>query len=288
MYRTPVRALAAIALAAAQLFSAGQVSAQAVSLTTTTWLPGPDSAGMSTFSGTVDQPPSARTGQLTGWVVDTTAQGWSGVDTIQVWNGLMDAGGQQISTAILQVNRPDVATSLGNPYFASSGFAASVPPTTLTSGDILYIYAHTPNKGWWYQQVLSSGSAAGYAAGPRVDVESPTTLATVHSNAAFTIRGSAYDPTADPSKGSGVDRVQIYLNGDRKTGVYIGDATLGLYDQHEDQLGHPNAGFQLTFQPNSWIPTVTDNQITQLTIYAHSSMTGSETSVQSSIVITIP
>ena len=151
-----------------------------MSLTSTTiWLPGPDGSGDSTYSGTVDQPQSAASSQLTGWVVDTTAQGWSGIDQVQVWNGLMGSGGQMISNAILQVNRPDVAASLGNPYFAASGYSASIPPTTWTSGNILYIYAHTPSKGWWYQQVLSSGSAASFAAGPRLDIETPTTLATV-------------------------------------------------------------------------------------------------------------
>jgi hypothetical protein len=289
MFRTTLRALAASLLVAAQLLlTTGPASAQAVSLTTTTWLPGPNGVGLSTISGTVDQPQNATTGQLTGWVVDTTAQGWSGIDTIQIWNGLMEAGGQMIGPAVLQVNRPDVADSLGNPYFAASGFSASVPASTFTSGNTLYVYAHTPDKGWWYQQVLSSGSAAGFAAGPRIDIETPNPLATVHSNATYTVRGTAFDPLADPAKGTGVDRVQVYLNGDRKSGVYIGDATLGVYDSYSAKLGQPNAGFQLTFQPNSWIETPIDNTITQLTIYAHSSVTGQETSRQVSIIISVP
>ncbi|HEY1298460.1 MAG TPA: hypothetical protein VGJ60_35705 [Chloroflexota bacterium] len=288
MNRIAVRALAGLCLLAAQLLLVLPASAQAVSLTTTTWLPGPNSTGLSTLSGTVDQPQSATKGQLNGWVVDTTAAGWSGIDAVQVWNGLMDAGGQPISNAVIQLNRPDVAASLGNPYFASSGFAANVPPATLASGGIMYIYAHTPDKGWYYAEVLSSGSAAGFAAGPRLDVETPTALATVHSNAAYTIRGTAYDPLADPSKGTGVDRVQVYLDGDRKTGTYIGDATLGLYDQFSQQAGQPNAGFQLTFQPNSWMPSITDDQLAKLAIYAHSSVSDSESSVQRSIVISVP
>jgi hypothetical protein len=287
MHRTLLRALASGSLVAAQLLFASQASAQAVSLTTTIWLPGPDNAGLSTLSGTVDQPQSATSAQLSGWVVDTSAQGWSGIDTVQVWNGPKDSGGQQISTAVIQQNRPDVAASLGNPYYASSGFTAAVPTTTFGSGNILYIYAHTPDKGWWYTQVFSTGSAA-FIGGPRLDVETPTPLATVHSNAAYTIRGSAYDPLADPSKSTGVDRVQVYLNGDRKSGIYIGDATLGLYDKFTQPAGQENAGFQLSFQPNSWMASITDNQITQLTIYAHSSVTGNESSEQQSIVISVP
>ncbi|HEY2593051.1 MAG TPA: hypothetical protein VGK33_04040, partial [Chloroflexota bacterium] len=188
MFRTPLRALAAGLLVAAQLLSVGQASAQAVSLTSTSiWLPGPDGSGDSTFSGAVDQPQNATSSLLTGWVVDTTAQGWSGIDQVQVWNGPMGAGGQMIGSAILQVNRPDVAASLGNPYFASSGYSAGVPSTTWSGSNILYIYAHTPSKGWWYSQVFATGSAAGYAAGPRLDIETPTVLATVHANSAYTI-----------------------------------------------------------------------------------------------------
>lgn len=289
MHRTALRVLATGVLVAAQLaFTTGPASAQAVSLTTTSWLPGPDGVGLSTISGTVDQPQSATAGQLTGWVVDTTAEGWSGIDAVEIWNGLREAGGQMVATAILQINRPDVAASLGNPFFAASGFSAGVPATTFSGGNVLYVYAHTPDKGWWYQQVLSSASAAGFAAGPRLDIETPTPLATVHSNAAYTIRGTAFDPLADSSSGTGVDRVQVYLNGDRKSGVSIGDARLGVFDQHAANLGRPNAGFELTFQPNSWIDTVIDNTIVQLTIYAHSSVTGKETSQQVSIIISIP
>jgi hypothetical protein len=289
MIRTSLRALAAALLVAAQLSSAGQVSAQAVSLTTTSiWLPGPDGSGTSTYSGSVDQPQSAASNQLTGWVVDTTAQGWSGIDQVQVWNGPMGAGGQMLANAVVQVNRPDVGASLGNAYYAASGYSASIPASTWGSGDILYVYAHTPSKGWWYEQVFASGSAAGFAAGPRLDIEMPTSLATVHDNSAYTIRGTAYDPLADPSKGTGVDRVAVYLNGDRKTGIYIGDATLGLYDKFSQQQGQDNAGFALSFQPNSWMQVGSDNQITQLTVYAHSSVTGSETSAQTSIIITTP
>jgi hypothetical protein len=239
------------------------------------------------------------------------ADGWTGIDKVQIWDGLMDAGGQLIGDAVLQRNRPDIADTLGNPYYASSGFTATVPSTTFANGDVhqvaharalpLYVYAHGPDKGWWYEQVWASGStpapsgnpaptAAGSAAsaGPRLDIQFPTDQATVHSSAIYTIRGTAYDPLADSSKGTGIDRVQVYLNGDRKSGVYLGDATLGLYDKFTHQVGQDNAGFELKFQPNSWLQIGSDNQVTQLTIYAHSTVSNSEASAQKSIVITVP
>jgi len=84
--------------------------------------------------------------------------------------------------------------------------------------------------------------------------------------------------------------VQVYLNGDRQSGIYIGDATLGVPDKFSAAAGaqFANAGWQLTFETSSWLTTGTDNTTTQMFVYAHSSVTGQETQVQTSIVITIP
>src|SRR5262249_26612161 len=149
-----------------------------------------------------------------------------------IWNGLMEAGGQQIGHAILQQNRPDVAAALGNPYFATSGYAAAVPLSTFASSPVLYVYAHTPARGWWYQQVLAGGGAMTFKPGPRLEVEVPTAMATVHSNSAYAMHGFAFDPAASPQQGAGIDRVQVYLNGDRNSGVHIGDAKLGSFDKY--------------------------------------------------------
>jgi hypothetical protein len=112
----------------------------------------------------------------------------------------------------------------------------------------------------------------------------------VHANAPYTIRGTAYDPTASPTQGTGVDRVQVYLNGDRQSGIFIGDATLGQLDQFSAQAGpqFSNAGWSLQFQPNSWFDTVIDNTEVQMTVYARSSVTGQEMERQISIIVSIP
>jgi hypothetical protein len=271
-------AFAALALASAP------AHAQSTSVTPLGWLAGPDGSGP-TPSGTVDQPKDST--HLTGWVVDTSAQGWSGIDDVQVWNGPMNLGGQQIGHATIQLDRPDVAAALGNPYWSASGFSVTLPANTLGSTSV-YVYAHTPAKGWWYQQVLSTASVVLPAAGPRLEVEVPTPLATVNSNAPYVARGFAFDPTAQ--QGTGIDRVQLYLNGDRTSGIYIGDAALGSYDKYAAATNpqFANAGWQLTFQPNSWLPNITDDQFVKLTVYAHSSVTGAEQQSQTTIVVSIP
>jgi hypothetical protein len=121
-----------------------------------------------------------------------------------------------------------------------------------------------------------------------VDIEMPTPLGTVHSSSTYTIRGSAFDPAA--TQGTGVDRVQVYLNGDRSSGVYIGDAKLGDFDKYTAATSpqFANAGWDLTFTPASWLQVGSDNQVTQLTVYAHSSVTGQEGQTDTSIVISVP
>lgn len=125
---------------------------------------------------------------------------------------------------------------------------------------------------------------------PVLQIQTPTALATVHSTRPFTARGFAYDAAASPAQGAGIDRVQLYLDGDRKTGLYIGDATLGSFDQFANTAGtqFARAGWQLTFQVSSWMPSVSDNQFVNLTIYAHSSVTGAETMARTTLVISVP
>jgi hypothetical protein len=280
------------ALLSAWLLAPLPVAAQTVPTSTSVWLPGPDGSGAPTYSGAVDQSPFTNAGQLAGWVVDTSAQGWSGIDDIVVWNGLMGAGGQQVTRADIQISRPDVAASLNNAFWANSGYSALVPASALSIGASLYVYAHTPDKGWWYLQLSQpvAGVSSPFVARPTLQVQLPTPLGTVHSAQPFTMRGYAFDPSASSTQGTGVDRVEVYLNGDRATGVFIGDATLGQTNAQAAASGgqFATAGWQLTFQANSWLTIMSDNQITRLTVYAHSSVTGREAEAQTSIIISVP
>jgi hypothetical protein len=274
------------------LYLAGAVGvgAQQVTVSTLGWVPGPGGVGDTTISGAVDQPSSTTANVLTGWVVDTTAQGWSGIDDVQIFNGLMDGGGHLVAHPVFQLNRPDVASSLNNAYWAASGWSASIPNGATGVGAVLYVYAHTPAKGWWYQQAILNVPFAGSQPAPRLDVELPTPLATVHDKSPYTMRGSAYDPLAGPGQGTGVDRVQVYLNGDRQSGIYIGDAQPGVFDNFAARAGpqFANAGWQLTFQTSSWLDTQTDNSLVPMTVYARSSLTDEEAKVSTTIVISLP
>jgi hypothetical protein len=261
------------------------------------WQPGPDASGDDTYTGSIDLPsngssqPAMGSVQLSGWVVDTTAQGWSGIDDVQVWDQPMNLGGHLIAHSTIQTSRPDVAAALNNPAWTASGFDATVPPSTLAPGlATLYVYAHTPSKGWWYTQTDFFLSGSPFAFDPRLDLKTPTPLASLHANAPFTVSGTAIDRNASPSQGTGVDRVEVYLNGDRKTGIFLGDATLGIADPSTVSFGAQfvKGGWQLQFQPASAMPSVADNQMVPLTVYAHSAVTGTETSTATQILIELP
>ena len=264
----------------------------------TFWLPGPNASGdASAYAGAIDQPVAGQTVtafrplEISGWAVDTSAQGWSGIDAVEVWDGPMDLGGHKVASAAIQLNRPDVAAALGNPFFAGSGFSATVPPGSLPQGPAFwYLYVHTPSKGWWYTQPEFVVGQPGFFADPRLELEQPTMLAVLHGAQPFTVRGYAIDRNATPDQGIGVDRVEVYFNGDREHGLLIGRVT----PDQPNTLAAANggqfakAGFSVTFQPTSWIPSLMDNQFTSIVVYAHSSVSGREAQVQRQILIELP
>jgi hypothetical protein len=264
----------------------------------TFWLPGPNAVGdASSYAGAIDQPVAGQTVaalrplDISGWVVDTSAQGWSGIDAVEVWDGPMDLGGHKVASATIQLNRPDVASAMGNPFFAASGFSATVPAGSLPQGPAFwYVYAHTPSKGWWSTPAEFVVGLPGYFGDPRLELEQPTVLAVLHGAQPFTVRGYAIDRNATPDQGIGVDRVEVYFNGDRGHGLLIGRVTPDQPNSLAAANGgqFANAGFSVTFQPTSWIPSLMDNQFTSIVVYAHSSVSGREAEVQRQIMIELP
>ena len=127
----------------------------------TSWSAGPGAMGSSTYVGRVETP---RVGQIvntgngllvSGWVADATAQGWAGIDGVEVWSGDKASGGTMLGTGSVALPRPDIADIIGG-NFMNSGFSMVVPTSawaTLPAGNVdLRLYVHTPNKGWWYRE----------------------------------------------------------------------------------------------------------------------------------------
>lgn len=240
------------------------------------WTPGPDATGDNTIVGFIDSPQSGATltpnadVYVQGWVVDTSATGWSGVDDVQVYLGQADQGGVLVAHAAMGVRRDDVASAFGNPYWATSGFTLSFAQSGFSIGsNMLTIYAHTPNKGSWYTQVQVQVPAPPdrpYADDPLLIVRSVVPSSGVneldidHSVSAVTIAGYAIDRNMPTSLqlgvgGSGVSVVQFYLDGPRNGGgAFLGNATLNQQNREATGFGQRflNSGWQMTVHPTDF------------------------------------
>lgn len=240
------------------------------------WSPGPNALGDSTLAGFIDQPASGATVRagapfhVGGWVVDTAAEGWAGIDGVQVLQG-----DRVLVNGSVAANRPDVGAALGNPFFSASGFDAVVPGNALSAGPAtLTIAAHTPGKGTWTRQVnvnVSGSAPAQPTTGLVLQVLQPPDMGNVIGNYNGTIYGVAYDTRTRAELGTGVDRVQVYLDGERGLAgsQYIGDAKLNGTSWSLD-----------------WAPTKYNHvQHHILWVYARSNVTGEEKLVQEEINI---
>ncbi len=142
------------------------------------WSPGPSAVGASTLDGYVDEPGTHVTVavgapvKVAGWVVDTTAQGWAGIDEVHVYAGRAGEGGTFLTKGSVGQPRPDVAAAKGNGFWSGAGFTATISAGVLQPGArMLSVYAHTPSRGWWFKEVpvhvvqASFGSPADRAMG---------------------------------------------------------------------------------------------------------------------------
>jgi len=248
----------AVALAGAlALAAAAPVFAQQPPGMTNTWQPGPNASGDDTYQGSIDTPANGasitldRLMTLSGWFVDTTAQGWTGADDLQVFLGTMDSG-TLLGHATLGFPRPDVAAALNNPFWSASGWSAVVDPGVLALGpNTLNLYVHTPSKGWWFTQlsvhVSTTGCVVGApvpAGGPIVNVSAPVDGERISDRLGnYRITGTARDRVAGPQA---IDRVQVWLNGEQNTdkATFIGDADI-----------FPDGSWEIDFSPSQSTPS---------------------------------
>jgi len=233
------------------------------------WQPGPGAALDNTYAGFVDVPssggtvPGSGSFAVAGWFVDSSAQGWAGADDVQVWLGSMDGGGSMLAKALFAQSRPDVAAALGNPFFAASGFVATINGASVPAGSqTLNVYAHTPGKGWWFRGMNVNGGGSGTstaapapAAGgtPTLSITNPIEAQNVSTKSDYTINGKA-------SPGAAID---VWINGERNT-------------HYATELGTTTAAgdgsWSLTF-----IPTHFPSTHSNLYVYAKDASSGVET-----------
>ena len=247
----------------------------------TGWQPGQGAAGDNTYLGVIDAPSNGSNVSLNGplnvngWFVDTTAEGWAGVDDVQVFLGTMDSG-TSLGHASIGVSRPTWprrgATRTGRPpagkprsiraRFRQARTRSSCTPTRR-------------RKGWWglpvavevKQVTTSTGEPLAPApalqgAPPMVSVGVPRENEIVSTRTRiFPMSGTASDPANGGARG--VDWVEVWLNGEANSdnGVILGVADL-----------NSDGTWSLPFDPGSHLPIPTN-----LYVYAHSRVTGKKT-----------
>jgi hypothetical protein len=235
------------------------------------WLPGPDAVGDDTYSGFIDSPasgtviPMNSTIVVQGWIVDRTVSGGSGIDDVQVYLGLRDQGAPLLARANVGQRRDDVAAALGNPDFSNAGFNVSFADNGLVVGsNLLTVYVHSPEKGWWYKQVDVVRPAAPdlpYADDPLLVIREavPSLDSLTQATNKLILRGYAIDRNMPPTLqlgvgGSGVSRMQMYLDGPRGSGTLLGNATLGFKNREATGFGQRflMSGWEMTLHPNDF------------------------------------
>ena len=226
------------------------------------WAPAAGAVGDNTYEGFIDIASGAPF-QVSGWVVDMSAEGWAGIASVDVV-----LGSTVVAHGIAGLSRPDVANVTGNGYWANSGFDAVVPAGAVPAGtQTLTVLANTPAKGSWSSQVtVNVGAGAATSSAPSglvLTINTPGVNEDVLANNNGTVNGSAYDTRTRPELGTGVDRVQAYLDAPRgQAGShFLGEAT----------------GFQTTWSIG-WQPTKFDSGERHhvMWVYARSAVTGEE------------
>jgi hypothetical protein len=253
---------------------------------TSGWQPGPDGVLDNTYDGFIDVPTNGATvpgsGPFTvlGWVADSTAQGWAGIDNVQVFLGTQNSG-KMLAQAAFAQSRPDVVAVLGNPYWGLSGFVATVQGSDVPAGSqMLSVYVHTPGKGWWFNQVAVSGggpaasapaapsapapSAAAAGGPPTLTIDAPGESENISAKnqLTYTIKGSANDPTYGASA---IDYVDVWLDGEPtgNGGTELGNVTPGS-----------DGKWSVQFKPTKF-----KSMHHNLYIFVHSSKTGLTTEI---------
>lgn len=235
------------------------------------WQAGPGATGDSTIQGVVDTPASGATLptngliKISGWVVDTSAQGWSGIDDVRVFVGTSMDTGTFISHPVVGQSRPDVASTLGNPFFLNAGWSGVLDTGGLTPGqDLLGVYAHTPGNGWWFTAFTVSVGSTTAGGLPKLQVTAPLPDQQVSDRLPyFRVTGTVTDPVHGPNA---IDYVEVWLNGEQgsDTGKLLGVADLDTR----------SGAWFVDFNPANY-PQIASN----LYVYAHSAVTGKRTLV---------
>jgi hypothetical protein len=208
------------------------------------WAPGPDANAPEPLVGSVDPVyaggANASTLTISGWVLDPSASGSSGVDSMDVFAGPDSGTGPRLVGAQLGLARMDVPSVLDSSDPANAGFSISLPLGEVPVGSTqLTLMAHTPVHGSWLSTLqvvvpsLGSVPAGRPAAQPGLvpaptAIPAPTPMPQLHAEI------QSPQPGDQVSRSFSIqllaphaDRVDVFLEPDRDWGgALVGSASV--------------------------------------------------------------
>jgi Tol biopolymer transport system component len=133
----------------------------------------------------------------------------------------------------------------------------------------LYIYTYIPEYGWEYirQKVTVDGQAE-YSESIELHIDSPPHNAVIEKEDTESLRVSGWSADLSEQQSTGIERVEIYLNGPGNFGRFLGEADYGIERQDvANAYGNANytySGYKLSFDAGSL------EEGTENTIYVYS------------------
>ncbi len=153
--------------------------------------------------------------------------------------------------------------------FSQSGFllAADNSDYDFSPGSIhyLYIYSLIPKYGWEnMREKVSVSGDPGYSESIELHIDGPGHEAIIKQSEKSDLRISGWSADLTASDGTGIDKIEIYLNGPKDFGKFLGEAEYGTERQDvANALGNANfvySGYSLTVDAGGLEPG-TENSI---------------------------
>ena len=133
----------------------------------------------------------------------------------------------------------------------------------------LYIYTFIPRYGWDYtRQKVPVGGDADYSQSIELHIDGPSHNAVIEEEDKKNLRISGWSADLSVQESTGIEKIEIYLNGPRDFGISLGEVDYGR--EREDvanaygNANYTNSGYSLTFDA-SRLESGTEN-----TIYVYS------------------
>jgi hypothetical protein len=217
---------------------------------------------------------------------DRSATSGTGVDRVSLFQGTRGSGGALLADATLGMPNPFAAPDT---QWADAGWAATISIPNTPGPMTLSVYSHSAvsdhestvavpmmiaqNSAPGAQCTISTTAATGMpspAESIHLELSNPQPNATVLVGST-NVQGLAFDTAA--AEGTGIDRVTLFLGNRDEGGTHLADAT--LVNSAESKHGLFTATFDM---PN-------DTGGNNLFVYAHSSISGHDTSMSVPIIL---